>query len=312
MGRYVFKRLIQMPLVLLVLITISFFMVRLAPGTPFSGERQMDETVKQALNEKYGLDDPWPIQYLKYLKGLATLDLGPSYKQKGLTVNEIIAEKSPVSAVLGLSALIVALVFGLTAGIISGIRQNSKFDHASMSVAMVGLTVPPFVVGPLLALLFGLKLGWFPVAGYERIAGPIPYPQYLVLPTLTLALPFAARIARLTRAGMLDVINQDYIRTAWAKGLRERVIVTRHALRGALLPVISFLGPGVAAMLTGSLVVEQIFQIPGIGYEFVKSALNRDYTLVLGTVILFGVLLVIFNLIVDILYGFLDPRIRYS
>ncbi|MCA8925298.1 MAG: ABC transporter permease [Planctomycetes bacterium] len=312
MGRYLFKRLVQVPIVLLVLITLSFFMVRLAPGNPFSGEKKMDESVRQALNAKYGLDAPWPIQYLKYLKGLATLDLGPSYKQKGLTVNEIIAEKAPVSAVLGLTAMILALALGLTAGIISGIRQNSNFDYGSMGVAMIGLSVPTFVVGPLLALVFGLKLGWLPVAGYERMAGPIPYPQYLILPAITLALPFAARIARLTRAGMLDVINQDYIRTAWAKGLRERVIVLRHAMRGAMLPVVSFLGPAVAQILTGSLVVEQIFQIPGIGYEFVKSALNRDYTLVLGTVILFGVLLVAFNLLVDVIYGFLDPRIRYA
>ena len=312
MGRYLFKRLVQVPIVLLVLITLSFFMVRLAPGNPFSGEKKMDESVRQALNAKYGLDAPWPIQYLKYLKGLATLDLGPSYKQKGLTVNEIIAEKAPVSAVLGLTAMILALALGLTAGIISGIRQNSNFDYGSMGVAMIGLSVPTFVVGPLLALVFGLKLGWLPVAGYERMAGPIPCPQYLILPAITLALPFAARIARLTRAGMLDVINQDYIRTAWAKGLRERVIVLRHAMRGAMLPVVSFLGPAVAQILTGSLVVEQIFQIPGIGYEFVKSALNRDYTLVLGTVILFGVLLVAFNLLVDVIYGFLDPRIRYA
>lgn len=312
MGRYLFKRLIQVPVVLFVLVTLSFFMVRLAPGNPFSGEKKMDESVQQALNEKYGLDASMGVQYLRYLKRLAMFDLGPSYKQKGLTVNEIIADKGPVSAVLGLSAMIVALVLGLTAGVISGIRQNSNFDYGSMAVAMVGLSVPTFVVGPLLALFFGLYLGWFPTARYERLWGPIPYPQYLVLPTITLALPFAARIARLTRAGMLDVINQDYIRTAWAKGLRERVIVIRHAMRGAMLPVVSFLGPAVAQILTGSLVVEQIFQIPGIGTEFVKSALNRDYTLVLGTVILFGVLLVLFNLLVDVIYGFLDPRIRYS
>jgi len=311
-GRYLFKRLIQVPVVLFVLVTLSFFMVRLAPGNPFSGEKKMDESVQQALNEKYGLDASMGVQYLRYLKRLAMFDLGPSYKQKGLTVNEIIADKGPVSAVLGLSAMIVALVLGLTAGVISGIRQNSNFDYGSMAVAMVGLSVPTFVVGPLLALFFGLYLGWFPTARYERLWGPIPYPQYLVLPTITLALPFAARIARLTRAGMLDVINQDYIRTAWAKGLRERVIVIRHAMRGAMLPVVSFLGPAVAQILTGSLVVEQIFQIPGIGTEFVKSALNRDYTLVLGTVILFGVLLVLFNLLVDVIYGFLDPRIRYS
>ncbi len=309
MGSYLLKRMVQVPLVLWVLITISFFMMRLAPGGPFSGEKRMDPVIQQAIEAKYHLDDPMPVQYVRFMWDLVVRwDLGPSFKQKTMTVNEILAEKAPVSAVLGLSSVLLALVLGLGAGVIAGIRQNSTFDYSSMAIAMVGLSVPVFVVGPLLQLAFCMYWDIFPVAGYDGWTGV----QYLILPSIALSLPLAARIARLTRAGMLEVINQDYIRTAWAKGLTERVIVVRHALRGGLLPVVSFLGPAIAAMLTGSLVVEQIFGIPGIGMEFVKSALNRDYTLVMGTVILYGVLLVVANLVVDILYGVLDPRIRYS
>jgi oligopeptide transport system permease protein len=306
MGQYLVKRLLQVPVVLWVLITISFFMVRLAPGGPFSGEKQMPPEIEAAMMAKYHLDESLPEQYGRFMWDLVTHgDLGPSYKHKTRTVNEIIAHKLPYSVTLGAIAIFLALWLGLGAGVVAGIRQNSNFDYGSMAVAMVGLSVPTFVVGPLLQLVFSMKLGWLPVSGWEGFS-------YMLLPSITLALPFAARIARLTRAGMLEVINQDYIRTAWAKGLREQVIVLRHALRGAMLPVVSFLGPGIAAMLTGSLVVERIFGIPGVGSEFVESALNRDYTLVMGTVILYGVLLVVMNLIVDIIYGFLDPRIRYG
>ena len=314
MGRYLLKRAIQFPLVLWILITISFFMMRAAPGGPFSAEKRVDPEILAKMNEKYGLSDSLPRQYLRFLGDLAVLDLGPSFKHKTRTVNEIIAERAPVSAVLGGSAILLALLFGLSAGVIAAVRHNSKWDYASMAVAMVGLSVPTFVVGPMLALLLGLYAGLFPVAGFEPILGTafLPHPKYLILPAFTLSLPFAARIARLTRAGMLEVIHQDYIRTAWAKGLAERVVVLRHALRGALLPVVSFLGPATAEVLTGSLVVEQVFALPGLGREFVQSAINRDYTLVMGTVILSGALLITFNLIVDVLYGFLDPRIRYA
>ncbi len=306
MGSYLLKRTIQVPIVLWVLITISFFMMRLAPGGPFSGEKRMDPVIEQKMKEKYHLDKPMVVQYLLFMKELIVeQDLGPSFKHKTLTVNEILYTKGKTSALLGGIAVLLALVLGLGAGIIAGVRQNSNFDYGSMAVAMTGLSVPTFVVGPILVLFFTRYFKWLPVAGYDTW-------WHLVLPSVTLSLPFAARIARLTRAGMLEVINQDYIRTAWAKGLREQVIVLRHALRGAMLPVVSFLGPGIAAMLTGSLVVEMIFGIPGIGVEFIKSVGNRDYTLVMGTVILYGVLLVTCNLIVDIIYGFLDPRIRYS
>ncbi|MGE0711077.1 MAG: ABC transporter permease [Planctomycetota bacterium] len=309
MGNYLVKRLAQVPLVLWVLVTLTFFMMRAAPGGPFSGEKRMDPDILKKLEEKYHLDRPVYEQYGRFMWDLVRHgDLGPSFKNKTKTVNEIIAEKFQVSLYLGAMATLLALAMGLTAGVVAGIRQNSNFDYGSMAVAMTGLSIPTFVVGPVLALIFGRYMRLLPVAGYEGLMSP----SYLVLPVITLALPFAARIARLTRAGMLEVINQDYIRTAWAKGLRERVIVVRHALRGAMLPVVSFLGPAIAAMLTGSIVVEKIFFIPGIGSEFVQSAFNRDYTLAMGTVILYGALLVVMNLVVDVLYAFLDPRIRYT
>jgi oligopeptide transport system permease protein len=329
-GRYLLRRALQVPLVLWVLVTISFFLMRSAPGGPFQMDKQIDPDIKARMEQKYHLDESWPRQYWRFLCDVSPVhlhdaqgnwhvgpgfDLGPSFKIKAMTVNEIIAAKAPVSALLGLIAVLIALLLGLGAGIVGGIRQNSVFDYGSMTVAMVGLALPTFVVGPLLALAFGLWFKLLPVAGYGEeggLEGGLRHPTFLVLPAVSLALPFAARIARLTRAGMLEVINQDYIRTAWAKGLRETVIVARHALRGALLPVVSFLGPAVAQILTGSLVVEQIFAIPGIGREFVTSATNRDYTMVMGTVLLFGVLLVVFNLLTDIVYGVLDPRIRYT
>lgn len=314
MGQYLVKRLIQVPIVLWVLITISFVMMRVTPGGPFSGEKRMDPVIAQKIAEKYHLDESMAKQYLRFMKELVfEQDLGPSFKNKTQSVNEILRAKFPTSCWLGLSAIVIALWLGLGAGIVAGVRQNSNFDYGSMAVAMIGLSVPTFVVGPLLQLVFSMGLDVLPVAGWADPSENFKeFVLYLIMPSFCLALPFAARIARLTRAGMLEVINQDYIRTAWAKGLSERVIVVRHALRGAMLPVVSFLGPGIAAMLTGSLVVEQIFGIPGVGMEFVKSTLNRDYTLVMGTVILYGVLLVGFNLIVDIVYGFLDPRIRYA
>lgn len=323
MGRYLLRRAIQLPIVLWVLVTLSFVLMRLAPGGPFLMEKGVDPEIQAQMEEKYGLRDPWIKQYGRFLADLSPVhlhdkqgnlsigwgfDLGPSFKNKSRTVNEIIWAKLPVSMLLGLLATLLALLLGISAGVVAAIRQNSAFDYASMTVAMVGLAVPTFVIAPLMALVFGLWLRWLPVAGYQ---GPWKL-QFLVMPSVALALPFAARIARLARAGMLEVWNQDYIRTAWAKGLAEQVIVVRHALRGGMLPVVSFLGPAIAQLLTGSLVVEQVFAIPGIGAEFVTSATNRDYTMVMGTVILFGVLLVGFNLLVDVIYGFLDPRVRYA
>jgi oligopeptide transport system permease protein len=365
MGAYVLRRLATMPLVLLVLVTVSFFIMRAAPGDPFSGERSLAPEIRQQLEEKYDIDGPLFVQYVKYVGKAATGDLGPSFKQKDKTVNEIIAATIGPTVIIGAGALVLALAIGLIAGIIGAVRQNSWLDYSSMSVAMFGMSVPRFVTGPVLVLFFALMWKVLPVSGYAvewqwwplwvllglfvvwrvvewsshgfpgtpnfdggREAGAfwigaltistclvvllLARNDTLILPAVVLALPFASRIARLMRAGMLEVIHQDYIRTARAKGLTETTVVIRHALKGGMLPVVSFLGPAVAALVTGGLVVEKIFAVPGIAREFIESALNRDYTLALGTVILYGSILVVFNLLVDITYGFLDPRIRYD
>ncbi|MBA3685745.1 MAG: ABC transporter permease [Planctomycetes bacterium] len=305
MGRYLIKRLLQAPLVLFVLVTISFFLMRAAPGGPFTRERSGDARSEQARAQRWGLDKPLPTQYLLFLGRLARGDLDYSMKQEDERVSERIARHLPVSLLLGSLALGLALLLGISAGVIAAMRRNRLPDHLAMLVAMIGLAVPAFVIGPLLAWGFGLRLGWLPVAGYDGWL-------HLVLPAVTLALPYAARIARLCRAGMLDVINQDFVRTARAKGLSELAVVARHVLRGGLLPVVSYLGPAATDVLTGSLVVEAIFRIPGMGYEFVNGALNRDYTVVMGTVVVYGALLVAFNLLSDLVYGLLDPRVRHA
>lgn len=308
MKDYILRRLLQTPVVLLVLITISFFLMRFAPGGPFSDEIKYDPVVEQALREQFHLDDPLWHQYLRYLGGLLQGDLGPSMKHRARTVNEIMGQTLPVSLLLGAISLLVALLLGLSTGIVSALRHNTAFDLGTMATAVLGISLPTFVIGPLLQLSFAMYWDLLPVAGYHGASQP----AYLLLPAITMALPFGARIARLMRAGMLDVLNQDFVRTARAKGLRERTVVLRHALRGGILPVVSFLGPAIASLMTGSLVVETIFQIPGIGREFIEGAQNRDYTLVLGTVLVYGTLLVIANLLTDIAYGVLDPRVSYS
>jgi oligopeptide transport system permease protein len=309
MRRYVARRLLGAPLILLLVAFLSFVIMRLAPGGPYDKEKAVAPEIQEILRKERGLDKPIPVQLGMWMGPLAWEgDLGTSTKQIGKTVNEIIAYHAKPSAQLGLAAISLALLIGITAGLISGIRRNSIFDYASMAAAMLGLALPTFIVGPMLVLAFSLHLDWFNVAGWDLANSP----KDIVLPAITLALPFAARIARLTRAGMLEIVNQDYIRTARAKGLSEPVIVIRHTLKGTLLPVVSFLGPAVAQLLTGSLVVEKIFGVPGLGSEFVNSALNRDYELAMGLVVLFGSLLIAFNLIVDIAYAFLDPRIRHA
>jgi oligopeptide transport system permease protein len=306
MLSFLLRRLLITPVVLFILVAISFFLMRLAPGNPFAGEKNISPEIMEKLNEKYGLQGSLPLQFWNYVKRLPRFDFGPSTKHKDKTVSEIIRTHFPTSMVLGGLSIAMALAVGVLAGIVAGLRQNSVFDYSSMAVSMVGLSVPLFVVGPLLVLLFALYLGWLNVAGWSMS------PRDWILPAFTLSLPFAARIARLMRAGMLEVIHQDYIRVARAKGLAESVVVARHALKGALMPVVSFLGPGIATVLTGSLVVEKIFGVPGIGREFVEAGLNRDYFLAMGVVILYGALLVLFNLVVDVMYGFLDPRIRFQ
>jgi oligopeptide transport system permease protein len=305
---FILRRLLAAPLVLFLLLTITFVLVRSAPGSPFKGEKGMPPEIEARQRAYYHLDRPIPVQFGYYLVQMAKGDLGPSLKYKDKTVNEIIGEGVGPSFFLGSIAMVIALVIGVGAGVVAGLKQNTLWDYGSMTIAMVGITLPTFVVAPVLVVIFALGLRWFRVTGWEN--GGLS--RDIVLPAIALSLPYAARIARLTRAGILEVVNQDFIRTARAKGLPERIVIIRHALKGALIPVISFLGPAFAFIITGSLVVEKIFQIPGIGQMFVVSALNRDYGLVQGLVIFVGALLVFFNLAVDIAYAFLDPRIRYD
>ena len=304
MTRFILRRIaVSIPVIFLVAST-TFFIMRLAPGGPFLSERAIPPEIQANLQAKYGLDQPLWVQYGRYLRNLIQFDLGPSYKYPERTVNEIIAEGFPVSLQLGLSALAFALLVGIPGGVISAFKHGGIIDRLTMSVILVGISVPTFVLGPLLVFLFALTLYWFPPALWSSW-------QQMVLPAVTLGLPYSVYIARLTRAEMLEVLSQDYIRTARAKGAGEFRILWKHALNGAMLPVVSFLGPAVADLMTGSIVVEKIFAIPGLGRYFVESAFSRDYTTVLGTVVFYAVLLIVANLVVDVAYKFLDPRIEY-
>jgi oligopeptide transport system permease protein len=302
--RYLAGRLLGLPPVLLVIVTGSFFVMRIAPGGPFDMERALPAEVRANIEARYHLDEPLVRQYLRYLGDVARGDLGPSFRYPDRTVTELITLGFPVSLTLGGCALGFAVLLGGAAGILAGVHHNRLVDYLTMTVALGGVSIPNFVLGPLLILVFALWLGWLPVAGWGSW-------RHLVLPSLTLGVFYMAYVARLSRAGMLEVIFQDFVRTARAKGLGEAVVVLRHALPSAVLPVASYLGPAAAGALTGSVVVETIFGIPGIGRYFVTSALNRDYTMVLGTVIFYSSLLVLFNLVVDLLYAWLDPRVTY-
>jgi len=305
MIRILLQRLLELIPTALVIVAASFALVRLAPGSPFSSEREIPPEVRQKLEAKYGFDKPLPEQFIRYLGNLLRGDLGLSTKYPQRTVNEIIANGFPVTLSLAAIALLWSLLVGITAGIIGAIRQNTVWDHVAMTAALVGISVPSFVLGPLLVLTVSLRLHLLPPAGWGDW-------QHVVLPGLTLGTIYAASIARLTRGGMLEVVRSDFIRTARAKGLSESLIVWRHMLRGGLLPVVSYLGPAVASMLTGSVVVEKIFNVPGIGPYFVDAAFNRDYFLVMGIVLLYAFFLLLMNLIVDVVYGFLDPRVDVS
>lgn len=304
---YATRRILQAIPTFLLIVAAAFFMMRAAPGGPFDEERALPPEIEANLQAAYGLDQPLPVQFARYLAGLARGDLGPSFRLKDFTVAELIGRGLPVTLSLGVAALLLALAVGIPLGLLAGLRQNGWADHAVMSVALVGIAVPNFVVAPVLALVFGLYLGWLPVAGWQ--AGN---PAHLVLPVITLALPLVAYLARLTRGSLLEVLQSPFIRTARAKGLAPRVVLVRHALKPTLLPVVSFLGPAAAGLLTGSLVVEQVFGLPGVGRYFVQGAINRDYTLVMGMVIFYAALILALNLLVDLLYGWLDPRIRHQ
>jgi len=289
----------------IVVITLTWGLIRLAPGNFYENEKNLPAAVVANIKEKYGLNEPWYTQYGIMLWNTVRGDFGESLKYQGQTVNEIIARHFPYSAVIGILAYILALFIGLTAGIIAALKQNSAFDYGSMSLAMLGLSVPNFVLGPILVLIFALWLNWLPTSRLQTVGG-------LILPVITLAGIYAAYIARLTRAGMLEVMRSDYIRTARAKGLDEKTVLLKHAIRGGLIPVISFTGPALAALLAGTVVVEKVFAIPGLGNIFIQSVFNRDEPLILGIVAFLSILIMIFNLLVDISYAFLDPRIRYE
>jgi len=304
MFKFIARRILQSIIVMFVIVTVTFFMVHAAPGDPFSADRKMPEHIKQRLMEHYGLDKPLMVQYGSYLGKLVQGDLGPSHVETR-SVNRILSTSFPVSLELGSWALLIALGIGLPVGIISAVFKNTLADYIPMSMAMIGICLPTFVLGPILALVFGVWLGWFNVSGWF-------IPQDRVLPALTIGLVYAAIIARITRGGMLEVLNQDFIRTAKAKGVPFPRIIFFHTMKGGLLPVISFLGPALAGIISGSFVVETIFQIPGMGRQFVQSAFNRDYALVMGTVIVYAVLIIIANLLVDIVQVILNPRLRFE
>ncbi len=301
---YILRRILQSIPVILVVVTATFFMVRAAPGGPFDEERSVPPEVMQSLNARYNLDAPLWQQYTDYLGNLLRGDFGPSFRFANRSVNEIIAAGFPVTLELSLYAILVALVVGLFSGILASLRANTLQDYIPMSAAMAGICLPNFVLGPLLILCFGIWLGWVPVSGWGATPGD------KILPALTLGSTYAAYIARISRGSMLEVLSQDYIRTARAKGLSPGRIVVVHALRGALNPVVSFMGPAIAGLLAGSFVVETVFQIPGLGRFYVEAAFNRDYTMILGCTVFFAVLIILCNLIADILLVWMNPRLR--
>jgi oligopeptide transport system permease protein len=304
MLRFIASRLIQAIPVLLVVISVTFLLIHSAPGGPFSDEKAVPPEVARALEAQYNLDQPLWQQYVSYLSDVVRGDFGPSFKYSGRTVNELIAAGLPVTAELALYAMLVALFIGISAGVFAAIRPNTLQDYIPMSAAMLGICMPSFLLGPILILVFGIQLEWLPISGWGDIPGD------KILPAITLGTGYAAYIARLSRGGMLEVLSQDYIRTARAKGLSERLIIFKHALRGGLIPVIAFLGPAFAGLLGGSFVVETIFQIPGLGRFYVTSAFNRDYTMILGMTIFFAGLIIVFNLLSDLLALWLNPKLR--
>ncbi len=305
MIRFIVRRVLEMVPVLFLIATLTFFLIRVAPGGPFSGEKTLRPEALASLERHYGLDQPLRVQYVRYMGHLLHGDLGPSFKYPMRSVNELIAQAFPVSAELGLWAMAFALMVGVPIGMVAALRANTLADWLPMAGAMVCICLPSFVLGPLLILFFSFTLGWFDAAGWFDWS-------HRVLPALTLGTGAAAYFARMTRAGMLEVLSQDYIRTARAKGVSEWAVVFRHAIRGGMTPILSLMGPAMAGILTGSFAVESIFQVPGLGGFFVNSAFNRDYTVVLGTVIFYALLLLVFNLIFDVILIAINPRLKYE
>lgn len=305
MLAYVLKRLLGAVPTLAVIVVLAFVLMRLAPGGPFDEEQAIAPEIRSNLEQAYGLDQPLHVQLGRYLSGLSRGDFGPSFKFKDFTVTELIAAGLPISLKLGGLAILVAVTIGVPLGVLAALRHNRAVDHLVMALAVVGIAVPVFVVAPLAALVFGVHLGWLPVGGWR----PGEW-RDMVLPVAALALPVAAYVARLTRGSLLEVLGSPFVRTARARGIGTARVVWRHALPAALIPVVSYLGPAAAAVLTGSLVVEVLFGLPGLGRHLVQGALNRDYTLVLGMVVVYATMMVLMNLLVDVAYAWLDPRVR--
>ena len=308
MLRFIIRRfLITIPTILVV-ITLTWTLIKLAPGNFYSGEKRLPAAIEKNIREKYGLDKPWYQQYGKTMWNIVRhFDFGTSLRFEGQSVNTIIWRSLPVSAAVGILAYLLALVVGIIVGSIAALKQNSRWDYASMALAMLGISVPNFVLGPILVLVFSLSLYWLPPSRW----GGFPS-RNLILPVITLSAIYMAYIARLTRAGMLEVLRSDYIRTARAKGLSEKDVLIKHALRGGLMPVVSYTGPALAFLLTGTVVVEQIFALPGLGNYFIQASLNRDEPLIIGIVAFISITLLFMNMLVDIAYAFLDPRVRYQ
>ena len=307
MFRFIGRRLLVAIPTLFLVVTAAFFMMRAAPGSPFDMDRKLSPEIERNVMAKYGMDKPLVEQYVNYLKDAVQGDFGPSLKYRDKSVLQILNENYKVSLILGVSAITLASIIGVSLGVLAALRQNGTVDYVTMGIAILGVCIPTFVTAPLLVLVFASKLGWLPTAGWND--GALPN---LILPITVLALPQIAIISRLTRAGMIEVLRSNYVRTARAKGLPEHRIVSRHALRAAILPLVSYLGPACAGLLTGSLVVEKIFNLPGLGKFFVISALQRDYTVVMGMVIFYAALILILNLIADLLYAMLDPRVKLA
>jgi oligopeptide transport system permease protein len=307
MLRFIIRRLLITIPTILVVITITWGLIRLAPGNFYTGEKVIPAAIEKNIREKYGLDKPWYQQYGRTIWNIVRhLDFGNSLKHDGQSVNSIIARSLPVSATIGILAYLLALIVGVTAGSIAALKPNSKTDYASMALAMLGISIPNFVLGPILVIIFSLTLYWLPPSRWNGFPS-----RNIILPVITLSGLYMAYIARLTRAGMLEVLRSDYIRTARAKGLSETQVVIRHALRGGLMPVVSYTGPALAFLVTGTVVVERIFVLPGLGNYFIQASLNRDEPLILGIVAFIAITLLMMNLLVDIAYAYLDPRIRY-
>ncbi len=305
MLRFLAQRLLQSVLVLWAIVTVTFFLIKAAPGGPFAAEKATTSAVKEQIEAAYGLNQSPLVQYASYWGRLLRGDLGPSYKYEGWSVNELIASSFPISLRIGFSALLLALLVGVPLGIFAAVRKNSPADYVSMSLAMIGICLPTFVVGPLLALVFAIRLKWFNVAGWYETWD-------WVLPAVTLALPYTAYLARMTRGSVLEVLTQDFIRTARAKGVAWPLVVARHALRPSLQPVVAYLGPALAGLVTGSFIVENVFQLPGLGQHFVAAAVNRDYMLLLGTTVFYATMLIGMNLLGDLAQAWLNPRVRLT